>query len=167
MDRGIYGSAKSVVVMLMSVAVSSRGSIAQRIPSDEVAALKTISEKLNNTYWKNVSETSCSDNGITFNTSIAPGIFSNVTCDCSFNSGTVCHVKNILLKGLNLSGVFPAEFGNLTQLTLIDLSRNYINGSIPASLCKIPLVNIALVGNRISGPIPDEFGNISTLQQAY
>ncbi|GAB2236161.1 hypothetical protein Droror1_Dr00027900 [Drosera rotundifolia] len=170
MDPGIHGSAKSVVVMVMvvliSVAFSSRGSIAQRIPSDEVAALKTISEKLNNTYWKNVSETSCSDNGETFNTTIASGIFSNVTCDCSFNSGTVCHVTNILLKGLNLSGVFPAEFGNLTQLTLIDLSRNYINGSIPASLSKIPLVNIALVGNRISGPIPDEFGNISTLQLA-
>ncbi|GAB2284340.1 hypothetical protein Dimus_018799, partial [Dionaea muscipula] len=128
-------------------------------------ALKIISVKLKNTYWKEVSVASCSDQGRTFNKTIANSIFSNVTCDCSFNRATVCHVTSILLKGLNLSGVFPAEFGNLTHLQVIDLSRNYLNGSIPTSLRRIPLTNISLPGNRISGPIPEELGQILTLQE--
>ncbi|GAB2284335.1 hypothetical protein Dimus_018795, partial [Dionaea muscipula] len=46
-----------------------------------------------------------------------------------------------------------------------DLSRNYLNGSIPTSLRRIPLTNISLPGNRISGPIPEELGQILTLQE--
>ncbi|GAB2284351.1 hypothetical protein Dimus_018807 [Dionaea muscipula] len=151
--------------LLLGVAILLVGSRAQLLPQDEVQALNIISEKLKNTYWKEVSVASCSDRGRTFNKTFAYMIFSNVTCNCSFNGATVCHVTSILLKGLNLSGVFPAEFGNLIHLQVIDLSRNYLNGSIPTSLSRIPLVNISLEVNRISGPIPEEFGQILTLQE--
>ncbi|KAL9660852.1 hypothetical protein QQ045_025671 [Rhodiola kirilowii] len=69
------------------------------------------------------------------------------------------------LKGLNLTGVFPEEFANLTYLKEIDLSRNYINGTLPSSLSKLPLVILSLLGNRISGSIPKEIGDIGTLQE--
>ncbi|MQL95477.1 hypothetical protein Taro_028140 [Colocasia esculenta] len=49
--------------------------------------------------------------------------------------------------------------------TLLDLTRNYINGSIPAAAwASLPLVNVSLMGNRLSGPIPEAIGNITTLQ---
>ncbi|KAK3424533.1 hypothetical protein EUGRSUZ_F01306 [Eucalyptus grandis] len=132
---------------------------------------------MQNKYW-NVSETSCSGS-IGLNRIFASGILSNVTCNCSFNNGTVCHVTNIQLKGLNLTGIFPDEFGNLTYLTEIlrivkvlkralfasrDLTLNYINGTLPTTLTKIPLTILSALGNRISG-IPKEIGNISTLEQ--
>ncbi|KAK6946602.1 Serine-threonine/tyrosine-protein kinase, catalytic domain [Dillenia turbinata] len=44
-----------------------------------------------------------------------------------------------------------------------DLSRNYLNGSIPSSWGSMQLTNISLLGNRLTGPITKEIGNISTL----
>ncbi|XP_019052234.1 PREDICTED: probable LRR receptor-like serine/threonine-protein kinase At1g53440 [Nelumbo nucifera] len=46
-----------------------------------------------------------------------------------------------------------------------DLSRNYLNGTIPDSWARIPLVTISLLGNRISGSIPEALGNIETLEE--
>ncbi|XP_043702818.1 probable LRR receptor-like serine/threonine-protein kinase At1g53440 isoform X2 [Telopea speciosissima] len=133
---------------------------AQTLPDDEVQALKSIATKLNNNYW-NVSSNSCSG-GAGLNVTIDSESFSNVNCNCST---TVCHITNIQLKALNLTGVLPEEFANLSYLQEIDLSRNYLNGSIPTRWAQIPLVIISLLGNRISGSIPKEIGDIATLEQ--
>ncbi|XP_010675288.2 probable LRR receptor-like serine/threonine-protein kinase At1g53430 isoform X2 [Beta vulgaris subsp. vulgaris] len=138
---------------------------AQLIPQDEVTTLKVISEKLENTYWKVITQKSCSDGGRSFNKTYARNILSNVTCDCSFNSSTLCHVTHIQLKGLNLTGLLPEEFGDLTHLQEIDLSRNYVSGPIPKSLSKIPLVTLSLLGNHNTGPIPENIGQITTLEE--
>eukprot|EP00261_Vitis_vinifera_P031433 XP_019072676.1 PREDICTED: probable LRR receptor-like serine/threonine-protein kinase At1g53430 isoform X2 [Vitis vinifera] len=133
----------------------------QLIPKDEVQTLRTIFKKLNYKYW-NISQASCSRD---FNRTIDDNSYSNVTCNCTFNEGTVCHVTNIQLKGLDLDGTLPDEFGNLSYLQELDLSRNYINGSIPTSLGRLSLTILALVGNRISGSIPEVISNISTLEE--
>ncbi|KAH7512740.1 hypothetical protein FEM48_Zijuj12G0122500 [Ziziphus jujuba var. spinosa] len=137
------------------------GSHAQLLPEDEVKILQTISDKLQNPHW-NISRNSCSRSE-GFNMTIwEDDIISNVTCDCSFANGTVCHVKTIWLKGLNLTGVLPEEFGNLTFLEEIDLTRNYISGPIPKTF-RAPLQKLSLLGNRLNGSIPKEIGNITTL----
>ncbi|KAL6311069.1 hypothetical protein AAG906_026905 [Vitis piasezkii] len=111
---------------------------AARIPDYEVQTLRTISTKLNYKYW-NIGQGSCSGG---FNRAIDDNSYSNVTCNCTFNKGTVCHVTNIQLKGLDLDGTLPDEFGNLSYLQ-----------------------ELSLFGNRISGSIPDEISNISTLEE--
>ncbi|KAL2496548.1 putative LRR receptor-like serine/threonine-protein kinase [Forsythia ovata] len=139
-------------------------SVAQLLPEEEVQVLETISSRLQNKWW-NVTRTSCSE-GTGFNTTfVDTKIYSNVTCDCSFVSNTVCHVTHIQLKGLNLTGTLPAEFANLTYLREIDLSRNYVNGSIPPIFSQLRLTILSLLGNRISGTIPNEIGDMTTLEQ--
>ncbi|WZZ42535.1 hypothetical protein YC2023_038794 [Brassica napus] len=64
----------------------------------------------------------------------------------------------------SLQGFLPKEFAGLPFLQEIDLSRNYLNGSIPPEWGTLPLVNLSLLANRISGPIPKEIGNITTLK---
>nr|DAD37732.1 TPA_asm: hypothetical protein HUJ06_008373 [Nelumbo nucifera] len=150
-----------VTVLHCFVALRSE---AQRLPDEEVRTLRQISEKLNNTYWKKLSPDSCTKKDLNRNFD-SPTMLSNVTCNCSFNQSTVCHVTNIQLKSLNLTGVLPEEFGDLPYLTEIDLVLNYINGSIPVSWARIPLVTISLLGNRISGSIPEALGNIETLEE--
>ncbi|XP_059662762.1 probable LRR receptor-like serine/threonine-protein kinase At1g53430 isoform X2 [Cornus florida] len=133
-------------------------SVAQLLPDEEVQALETISTKLQINYW-NINQTFCSG-GNFLNVIVSGSILSNVTCNCN---NTVCHVTNIQLKGLNLAGELPAEFANLSHLQEIDLTRNYINGSIPSSFSRLPLTILSLGVNRISGSIPNEIGDISTL----
>ncbi|KAI4333512.1 hypothetical protein L6164_018306 [Bauhinia variegata] len=146
---------------------SNSGTKAQLIPQQEVEILQTISSKLKNLNWR-VTQRSCSgDNGFKNNTiQPIPGndIIRNVTCDCIFVNNTVCHVTNIQLKGLNLSGILPSEFGNLTYLQELDLSRNYLSGPIPKSFAKLPLLRLSLIDNQISGSIPAELGDIITLE---
>ncbi|RXI02910.1 hypothetical protein DVH24_002988 [Malus domestica] len=119
----------------------------------KVKTLETISRKLHNPHWKNISQTSCQDGGVGFFKYFTAHIFSNVTCKCSFANNT-CHVRIIKLKGLNLTGVIPEEFGDLTHLEEIDLTHNYISGSIPASISRCPIRSLYLLGNRLSGSIP-------------
>ncbi|XP_017257623.1 probable LRR receptor-like serine/threonine-protein kinase At1g53430 isoform X1 [Daucus carota subsp. sativus] len=139
---------------------------AQLLPAQEVQTLTMISLKLNNKHWKTLDRRSC-NRPDDFNRTFPPlvDIYSNVSCDCSFSRKSVCHVTHIEMKGLNLTGELPAEFSNLTNLLVIDLSRNYINGSIPSAFGQMHLTNLSLVGNRIRGSIPPEIGNIDTLEE--
>jgi hypothetical protein len=109
------------------------------LPEDEVQTLRTIFRKLQN-QTVNIERTSCLDrkwNFVAESTSKLPT--SNITCDCTFNASSVCRVTNIQLRGFNLRGIIPPEFGNLTRLTEIDLVLNFLSGTIPTTLSQIPL----------------------------
>ncbi|KAL2326829.1 hypothetical protein Fmac_020256 [Flemingia macrophylla] len=138
---------------------------AQLIPQDEVKTLQSISDKLENVNWK-ITERSCvEDGGFNGKININNDIVRNVTCNCNFQNNTVCHVDNIFLKGQNISGVFPSEFGNLTQLKVLDLARNNLNGSLPTNFSPNSLLILSLLGNNLSGQIPTEIGEIASLEE--
>ncbi|XP_072959347.1 probable LRR receptor-like serine/threonine-protein kinase At1g07650 [Typha angustifolia] len=134
---------------------------AQSLPQQEVEALKKIGNKLKMKDWDfNVDP--CSGSGGWVNTTGL--LIRNVTCDCSFNNHTVCHVDSLQLMRQNLTGVLPEEIVNLTYLTYLDLSRNYLKGPIPAAWASLPVFNLSLQGNRLSGQIPKELGRMPRLK---
>lgn len=153
-------------LFLFASLVSLVGSVdSQLLPQEEVNFLKTISSKLENKYW-NVSRASCTqERDFNMTDPTYDKIISNVTCECSFNNRSICHVVTIQLKGLNMTGILPPELAELTHLQELDLSRNFLNGSIPSSYGKLRVTILSLLGNRISGPIPKELGNIVTLEE--
>ncbi|MFS8021497.1 putative non-specific serine/threonine protein kinase [Helianthus anomalus] len=77
-----------------------------------------------------------------------------VYCNCSFESNTSCHIYKISLTFQNVSTALPSEFTKLPYLTYLDLSRNYLNGTIPSEWKTMHLDTLILVGNRLSGPFP-------------
>ncbi|XP_040989135.1 probable LRR receptor-like serine/threonine-protein kinase At1g53430 [Juglans microcarpa x Juglans regia] len=155
-----------VLVLAISVlnCVTEFGTNAQPLAQNEVKALQAISTKLQNLNWR-IDENFCHDTSVNISNIDGIETLSNVTCDCTLENGTVCGITSIQLKDLALSGVLPAEFGNLTNLIQLDLTRNYLNGSIPPSFAQLPLVNLSLLGNRLSGTIPKEIGDITSLEQ--
>ncbi|TXG66680.1 hypothetical protein EZV62_007955 [Acer yangbiense] len=71
------------------------------------------------------------------------------------------------LKRLNiLATTIPEEFGNLTFLRELDMTRNLINGSIPMFFSQLKnLTTLSFQGNGLSGSIPWEIGEIATLEE--
>ncbi|KAK9076788.1 hypothetical protein SSX86_005122 [Deinandra increscens subsp. villosa] len=63
-----------------------------------------------------------------------------------------------------ISGVIPPDISNLLNLTLLNLSSNVLNGTIPKELCQmVKLERLYLSDNSLSGEIPLCFGNVSKL----
>ncbi|XP_024954841.2 probable leucine-rich repeat receptor-like serine/threonine-protein kinase At3g14840 [Citrus sinensis] len=132
------------------------------LPQSEVEALKDIAKTLGKRNW-NFSVDPCSGKEGWADQNPVKGFENAVTCNCSFSNGTICHVVSIVLKAQNLPGVLPPEMARLPFLQEIDLTRNYLNGTLPLEWASLPLVNISLLVNRLRGPIPRAFANISTL----
>ncbi|MCL7051594.1 hypothetical protein MKW94_005888, partial [Papaver nudicaule] len=161
-------SNKSLPVILFLVLIvlnclEEFGSEAQILPEDEVEALKQISTKLKIPYWKNINQTSCNRDE-DLNATISNSGISKVVCNCSYNSSTTCHITNIQLKRLYLSGELPDDFANLPYLQELDFSVNYLNGSIPKAWKTLPLVILSLLANNVKGIIPKEIADIVTLE---
>ncbi|KAL2631877.1 hypothetical protein R1flu_016563 [Riccia fluitans] len=94
---------------------------------------------------------------------------------CSWN-GITCNaarrVVNISLPGSQLSGTLSTSLGNLSFLSVLNLSSNVFSGSIPSGLglCK-RLVSLDLSANQLSGnqlngaiDIPPELFQLTGLQ---
>ncbi|KAG8058544.1 hypothetical protein GUJ93_ZPchr0002g25551 [Zizania palustris] len=137
---------------------------AQKLPEQEVEALKGIAHKLNKMDWDfTVDPCTWPKTWVNF-TSYPKLPVSNVTCNCSFKNNTECHITHLQLMRQNLSGILPEEAANLTYLIELDLSRNVIEGPIPASWANLPVFNLSLLGNSISGTIPKELGRMPWLK---
>ncbi|XP_038689995.1 probable leucine-rich repeat receptor-like serine/threonine-protein kinase At3g14840 [Tripterygium wilfordii] len=135
---------------------------AARLPNDEVQALRDLAKTLGKTNW-NFSVDPCGKEGGWTDPNPVKVYENNVTCNCTYSNNTVCHVTNILLKAQNLQGSLPPDLSRLPYLEELDLTRNYLNGTIPKEWGSTKLVTISLLGNPLTGPIPKEIGNISTL----
>tara|TARA_B100001115_G_C15746122_1_gene364434 strand:- start:34 stop:594 length:561 start_codon:yes stop_codon:yes gene_type:complete len=64
----------------------------------------------------------------------------------------------------DLDGPIPATIGNLTNLTVLDLSFNELTGSIPVEIGNLTnLTYLKLVSSGLTGEIPSEIGNLTNL----
>ncbi|XP_057827805.2 probable LRR receptor-like serine/threonine-protein kinase At1g56140 isoform X1 [Cryptomeria japonica] len=126
---------------------------------NETEALRAIVQ-LGMTNW-NLTEDPCTDNGGKPNNSTFPGL----GCNCSYLNNNVCHVTNITLSSLNLSGVLPPELANFTKLQQLDLADNLLTGPLPSQLGSLTsLKYLYLSRNLLSGSIPKELGNLGNLE---
>ncbi|KAL3509047.1 hypothetical protein ACH5RR_028448 [Cinchona calisaya] len=141
---------------------SAFAATAARLQKEEVMVLKEIAKGLGKTDW-DFRIDPCSGKGNWSLPILVKGIESSVTCDCSFDNNSSCHITEIALKAQNLSGTVPPGFAKLQYLTHLDLSRNNLYGSIPPQWASMRLVEISFMGNRLSGPFPIVLTRITTL----
>ncbi|KAL3733931.1 hypothetical protein ACJRO7_023307 [Eucalyptus globulus] len=127
-------------------------------PTNLLAALKEIAETLGKSNW-DFDLDPCSRTGVWSDQLPLDDTTNDVACNCSstcdIDNTTACHVTSMPL---------PTRLFRLPFLENFDVTRNYLNGTIPKEWGSTKLLNISVFGNRLTGPIPKELGNISTLE---
>ncbi|KAL5573926.1 hypothetical protein UlMin_023523 [Ulmus minor] len=137
--------------------------ISAQLHTDEVKVLREIGRKLGKKDW-DFGKDPCSGEGKWRDLTGWKGSESSVTCGCSFNKNSSCHVVSIALKAQNISATVPPEFSKLPFLQQLDLSRNFLSGSIPPEWSTMRLIELSFMGNRLSGPFPKVLTDITTLK---
>ncbi|KAK7324508.1 hypothetical protein VNO77_28112 [Canavalia gladiata] len=148
----------SYFLLILATFSFASSAFGKTLSQDEVQALRDIGETLGKPNNWDFSVDPCNWTKVE-----AKDDEYAVYCNCPIDD-TVCHVTRILLKKQNLPGTLPPDLVRLPYLQEIDLTRNYLNGSIPKEWGSMKLVTISLLGNRLTGSIPKEIANISTLQ---
>ncbi|ESQ44923.1 hypothetical protein EUTSA_v10010902mg [Eutrema salsugineum] len=119
----------------------------------EVKALKEIGKKMEKKDW-DFRKDPCT----------GEGNWDVLTCDCSFQPNSSCHLIDIVLTAQNLTGIIPPEFSELRYLKTLILSRNCLTGSVPKEWASMHLEVLSFLGNRLSGSFPEVLTRITTLQ---
>ncbi|GAB4827145.1 hypothetical protein Ancab_034034 [Ancistrocladus abbreviatus] len=131
------------------------------LTANEVDALRDIAKELGKHDW-NFTVDPCSKHPswYTLRNTAVPTYVNQLNCKCF---GVICHVYNISLKGQDLSGSLPKSLVKLPHLEVIDLTRNYLTGTIPREWASMNLTYLSVIVNQLSGPIPKYLGNFTTL----
>ncbi|KAF6142378.1 hypothetical protein GIB67_033805 [Kingdonia uniflora] len=137
-----------VLVFVQSLGLNTDGilllSFKYSILSDPLLALQS---------WNYDDETPCSWNGVTCNTT-------------EFDSSS-SRVTSLVLPNSQLLGSIPDDLGLIQHLQHLDLSNNFLNGSLPICLfnsSKSELKILSLSNNVISGELPEVAGELKSLQ---
>ncbi|GAV82147.1 LRR_1 domain-containing protein/Pkinase_Tyr domain-containing protein/LRRNT_2 domain-containing protein/LRR_4 domain-containing protein [Cephalotus follicularis] len=81
------------------------------------------------------------------------------------NFGNLTNLTTLNLAGNILAGAIPSSLSQLLGLRLLDLSQNSLNGSIPVSLDSFKNLGfLDISSNMLSGSIPVGIGSLSKLQ---
>ncbi|XP_056173115.1 probable leucine-rich repeat receptor-like serine/threonine-protein kinase At3g14840 isoform X2 [Syzygium oleosum] len=162
----ILFSARSLVSIFVLLCAIHFAAASTLLPDDEVDALREIAATLGKNDWDFTADP-CGEEGGWGGDKASDETSNAVTCQNStdVDNNTVSHVVSIVLKNQSLPGSLPPRLFRLPSLLNFDVTRNYLNGTIPKEWGFTKLVNISLLGNRLIGPIPKELGNISTLEK--
>ncbi|PRQ48785.1 putative protein kinase RLK-Pelle-DLSV family [Rosa chinensis] len=115
-----------------------------------------------------------------------------IICDCSYQSGTICHITQLKVQDLEVVGVVPDELWSLTSLTNLyafselvhlswtqfsypicdispmycrNLERNCLTGPLSAAIANLTGLQYFTIGiNDLSGEIPKEIGQLTELR---
>ena len=78
--------------------------------------------------------------------------------------GRLTQLRVLNLTRNQLTGPIPTELGELSGLQELYLDSNHLSGQIPPALGRLSaLVNLGLSANRLTGPIPQELGQLRNL----
>ncbi|XP_020554511.1 probable LRR receptor-like serine/threonine-protein kinase At1g56140 [Sesamum indicum] len=138
----------------------------------------------------NISGELCS--GVAIDATEVGNLNPGIKCDCSYDSGSTCHITAMRVYALDVAGPIPDELWNLTYMDDLNLAQNYLTGPIPAAIGtlnrmqylsfgtnalsgEVPrelglltdLRSLSFGTNNFSGPLPSELGNLTRLTQIY
>nr|POE95014.1 isoform 2 of probable lrr receptor-like serine/threonine-protein kinase [Quercus suber] len=93
---------------------------------------------------------------------------SYITCDCSYDSYSSCHITNLNVSGQDINAEIPEALWNLTFLTALNLGKTYMTGKLSSSIGNLKQLRFLRLGaNALSGELPKELGNLTDLRRLF
>ncbi|GMH29851.1 hypothetical protein Nepgr_031694 [Nepenthes gracilis] len=160
-DTGMAMLTLLVLVLIARFGTCGGEMQGKRLAASEVNTLRSIAKELGKHDW-DFSVDPCNNHSSWYTQRMIqkPYYVNQITCNCS---GVVCHVYNISLKGQDLAGSLPKSLAKLPYIKVIDLTRNYLTGTIPLEWASTKLEYLSVIVNKLSGPIPRYLGNFESL----
>ncbi|XP_059072381.1 probable LRR receptor-like serine/threonine-protein kinase At1g07650 isoform X2 [Cryptomeria japonica] len=141
-------------------------SAANTTDPQEVKALEIIAKKLQYKKW-NFSEDPCSENG-SWIKSRDKNNENLVSCNCTLDGDSFCHITQIDLTRNYLNGSLPVELGSLVHLKNLSLGINRLSGYIPKEFGNLSsLISLVLLSNNLSGRLPRQLAKLSALKKLH
>ena len=78
--------------------------------------------------------------------------------------------RTLTLNGLGLRGTLPVSLASLASLTLLDVSRNALSGSLPIELTQLPQnasMGVSLFDNGFNGTVPTAYTAFAWVTLSY
>lgn len=73
-------------------------------------------------------------------------------------------LQNLVAYGNSFNGTLPANWNQLSALSVLDLHANSLTGSVPAAWANMTsLINVDISGNQMTGSLPSAISNWSNL----
>lgn len=89
----------------------------------------------------------------------------NLTGNISDDIHLLSKLESLKLVSNGFSGALPGSISNLTELVVLDISRNFFVGNFPTRLSRAKgLMNISAYSNNFTGPLPEDVGLLSHLE---
>ncbi|KAB1221472.1 hypothetical protein CJ030_MR2G028847 [Morella rubra] len=155
----------TVIGLLCMGVIHVKAQVGPRLPADEVEALREIAMQLGKKDWNfNVDPCSNDSSWQTPKSSLRPLYNNSLICNCSNPDGG-CHVVQLFLKGQDLAGALPPSLVKLTYLKTIDLTRNYLTGTIPPEWASTKLEYLILSANNLTGVLPVALTSLTKLTE--
>ncbi|KAK4589471.1 hypothetical protein RGQ29_020157 [Quercus rubra] len=152
-----------VIVFICTGANEVEAQAPVSLPDNEVDALQEIAIQLGKKDW-NFKVNPCNDSSwITPASSQRPLYNNSIICNCS-NTGGVCHVVSIFLKGQDLDGILPPSLVKLPNLKEMSISTNNLSGRIDYLANITTLRALSIESNLFSGPVPPGLANLVDLE---
>ncbi|KAA8521578.1 hypothetical protein F0562_012251 [Nyssa sinensis] len=124
---------------------------------NEVMALNKMVDYWNLRAKLNFTTDPCTQNATWASENANP----RITCHCN---GNTCHVTNVKIYALDISGEIPKELFVLKELIDLNLGQNVLSGPIPAEIGQLSNMQYLSFGiNNLTGPVPPELGNLTKL----
>ncbi|XP_058071809.1 probable LRR receptor-like serine/threonine-protein kinase At1g56130 isoform X4 [Magnolia sinica] len=137
-----------------------------RTDPSEVRALNSIFQRFgisSDPAW-NITGDPCTGSAIDATKVDSTNINPAIKCDCTFDNGTTCHLRELKIYELNVNGQIPEDLLNLTFVFNLNMARNYLTGPLPAFIGNLTTLRYLSFGlNKLSGTIPKELGNLRSL----
>ncbi|KAF9672491.1 hypothetical protein SADUNF_Sadunf11G0047800 [Salix dunnii] len=87
-----------------------------------------------------------------------------IGCSCSIADDNLCHITSFDLTRNYLNGTIPVEWASMKNLSSISLTANRLSGNIPGYLGSFTaLTYLSLESNEFSGVVPPELAKLASL----